>query len=69
MNCECDWKLCHHRPGSGKPVPEAADHGNVTTSPAYCTSCLFVCCADRDDEESVSDYDKDPNVPDYLKGH
>lgn len=51
MKCECTWKLCHHREGSGKAVPDAADHGSVTSSPAYCTPCLFVCCGEQDEEE------------------
>lgn len=46
-NCECEWKNCHHK---GQPQ-DAADHGSVQTSPAYCMPCLFICCAERDDEE------------------
>lgn len=48
--CECDWKLCHHK---GREV-EAADHGNVITSPEYCIPCLHVCCGERDDEEDAN---------------
>lgn len=43
--CECDWG--YHR---GKPcTAAAADHGSVTTSPALCLQCLFVCEGERDD--------------------
>lgn len=48
--CECDWKLCHHK---GREV-EAADHGNVITSPEYCIPCLHVCCGERDDMEDAA---------------
>ena len=47
--CECDWKNCGHK---GREYP-AADHGSVRTSPEYCMACLYVCCAERDDEKGA----------------
>jgi hypothetical protein len=51
MWCECQWKRCGHK---GRKV-YAAEHVGVggaviTTSPALCTACLFVCQGEEDDE-------------------
>jgi hypothetical protein len=50
--CECDWGPWHR----GRPCPnEAADHGDVRTSPELCLQCLYVCCKERDDAEDPPD--------------
>jgi hypothetical protein len=51
LACECDWTF--HR---GKPcLNPPADHGPVILAPVLCTSCLWVCCAERED---VGDLDE-----------
>jgi hypothetical protein len=44
--CECEWKAHEGRPCHNPP----ADHGAVRTSPELCMPCLYVCCAEEDDE-------------------
>jgi hypothetical protein len=44
--CECTWRYCGHK---DRKV-EAADHGDVQTSPQLCMACLFVCCAEEEDK-------------------
>jgi hypothetical protein len=57
MNCECDWAPFHH---GRHCTNDAADHGpGITTSPALCIPCLFVCEGERDDLEDPKDVDVD----------
>lgn len=48
--CECTWKW--HK-GKPCPTPAAIHDRGITTSPALCTQCLYVCMGESDDEDEA----------------